>query len=317
MFIRFVDRKIKLIYNPASRWGKTKKTIPKIKAYLDERGIDYGYVETDAPLDGIEKSKSAKEEGYNVVCALGGDGTAHEIGNGAILGGLTLGVIPIGSGNDFASGLGIKDDWESGVRNLVEGKIEKISVTKAGDRYSINIIDLGFGADVAKASENHLRWVSGSKKYTLLMLALLTRHKPYPVTLTIDGKELPYNLNILAAGFGQSFGSGMNILPDARYNQQEMHMAAVHSAGKFKILRVFPKIFDASHVHVTDHVDMLRGKKVTIEPDPNHKKIIRAEADGELFWEGGITLEVVPEGLSVITPQEWSFEDKSLKVNEK
>lgn len=307
-------KSIKLIYNPASKGGKSKKVIPKIKNYFDEQDIDYTFSETTAPLDGVEKAKSAKEEGFSIVCAVGGDGTVHEVGNGAIASGLTLGVIPLGSGNDFAAGLGIENNWESGVDTLINGKTDKISITKAGERYSINIFDAGLGGDVAKASEKHLRWISGSKKYTMLTLALLTRHKPYAIKLIVDGEEYNYDLNIFAAGFGQSFGSGMNILPDARYNHDKMQIAVVHSASRFRILRVFPKVFDGTHVEITKYIDILQGKEVIIEVDPINKRPLRSEADGELFWEGSIKLEAIPMGLEVIIPQHWDFDNRTLKV---
>ncbi|MHA2249292.1 MAG: diacylglycerol/lipid kinase family protein [Candidatus Kariarchaeaceae archaeon] len=311
-----MSRKIKLIYNPASRGGKSRKYLPKIQSYLDEQGADYNLVETTAPLDGIEKSKSALEEGYNVVCAIGGDGTSHEVGNGAIQSNLTFSVIPVGSGNDFAAGLGIENTWKSGVETLLNGKKERISISNAGSRYSINIVDAGFGGDVAKASEKHLKWITGSKKYTLLTLALLTRHKPYKVDINIDGEEFEYDLNIFAAGFGQSFGSGMNILPDGRYNKEKMQIAVVHSASRFKILRVFPKVFDGSHVTITDNVDMFEGKKVTVTPKESQTKPLRSEADGELFLEGQLTLEAIPQGLEVIIPKDWSFDNLSRKVKQ-
>jgi YegS/Rv2252/BmrU family lipid kinase len=307
---------IKLIYNPESKGGKSKKVIPKIKEYLFEQGIDYEFIETEGPLDGIKQGSSAKEEGFRIVCAVGGDGTAHEVGNGAIQSGLTLGVIPVGSGNDFAAGLGIHNNWESGIETLLNGKKEKISVTKAGERYSINVIDAGLGADVAKVSENHLRWISGSKKYTMLMFPTLAKHKAYPVKLIIDGEEYSYDLNILAVGFGQSFGSGMNILPEARYHHKKFQIVSIHSAGRFKILRLFPKVFDGSHVEVTDHVDIFQASELVIETDSDNKRTLRSEAEGELFWEGSITMEAIPEGLEVIIPQDWSFENKSLKVKQ-
>jgi len=82
------------------------------------------------------------------------------------------------------------------IKNLIHGEVNEISIIKANDRYSINIMDAGFGGDVAKASEKHLKWITGSLKYTLLTLALLTRHKPYNVNLNVDGRDFDYNINL-------------------------------------------------------------------------------------------------------------------------
>lgn len=307
-------RSIKIIFNPATRGGKSKKKLPKIKKLLKELNVDYQIFETSAPLDAISLAEDARKEGFNVVCALGGDGTAHEVGNGAIRAGLPFAAIPVGSGNDFVGGIGINGKWEDGVTNLKNGEIKEISIVKANDRYSINILDAGIGGDIAKASEKHLRWITGSLKYSLLTVALLTRHKPYPVKLIIDGKEEECNLNLIAAGFGQTFGSGMNVLPDARFNQDKMSVAIIHDVGKFKFLRLFPKVFSAKHVEETKHVTMMTASEIIVEPDENYKKTLRAEAEGELFSEGHIKITAIPKGMKVLAPKDWSLDNKSLKI---
>lgn len=308
------NRSIKIIFNPATRGGKAKKKLPKIEKLLKEIDIDYQLFETTAPLDAISMAEDAKKEGFNVVCSLGGDGTAHEVGNGAIRAGLTFASIPIGSGNDFVGGLGIDGRWEDGVSNLQDGEIKEISIVKANDRYSINILDAGIGGDIAKASEKHLKWITGSKKYSLLTIALLTRHKPYPVKLTIDGKEENCNLNLIAAGFGQTFGSGMNVLPGARFNHDKMSVAIIHDIGKFKFLRLFPKVFTAKHVEETKYVKMITASEIIIEPDESHNKVLRGEAEGELFSEGRIKITAIPKGMKVLTPKDWDFNNRSVKI---
>lgn len=307
-------RSVKIIFNPATRGGKSKKKVPKIEKLLKELNVDYQIFETTAPLDAIAIAEDAKNEKFNVVCALGGDGTVHEVANGAIRANLPFAAIPVGSGNDFVGGIGINGNWEAGVENLAYGEINEISIVKANDRYSINILDAGIGGDIAKASEKHLRWITGSFKYTLLTLALLTRHKPYPVNLTIDGEEIKYQLNLIAAGFGQTFGSGMNVLPEARFNQEKMNVAIIHDTGRFKFLRIFPKVFSGEHVNYTDHVDMLSASNVIIEPEEGYKKILRGEAEGELFSEGRVEITAIPKGLKVITPRDWKHEDLSVKI---
>lgn len=299
--------------NPKARGGGSKKIGEKIKGSLAETGLDFSFEETTGPLDAISMAEKTKEDGYNTVCAVGGDGTAHETANGAIKAGVTFATIPAGSGNDFAGGLGM-ETWEEGLETLSSGTIQKISVLKAGERYVINLMDSGLGGDVAKASEKHLRWMSGSKKYSLLTLGILTRHKPYKTIISIDGKETEWDLNLFVAGFGQTFGSGMNILPDARFNHDEMHISLIHSTGRFKFLRLFPKVFSAKHIEETKHVEMMRGKEVIIKPLEGNRGPLRSEADGELFWEGELKLETIPEGLDVIIPSEWSLENVSLKV---
>lgn len=307
------ERKVKVIYNPAARGGKSKKIVPKFKNFLDSHEIEYSFVETEHPLHAIELAESSKKEGFNVVASLGGDGTAHEVANGAIRAGVTYSVIPAGSGNDFAGALGIKGKWEDGADTLINGIAKKISITKANDRYSINLLDGGFGGDIAKSSQNHLKWMTGSMKYSLLTVGLLTRHKPYKAMVTLDGKEKEYKLNLIVAGFGQTFGSGMNILPDARFTHDKMHIAIIHDVGRFKFLRIFPKVFSAKHVNETKYVEIIQGSELIIDPLEDHR-VFRAESEGELFSEGRLDVTTVIDGLEVLIPRTWDLNNVSLKV---
>ncbi len=307
----------KIIFNPTTRGGKFRKKIILIEEKLKDYGIDYKLVQTEDRLHAIELAESAKEEGYSIAVAAGGDGTVHEVSNGCIRANIPLGIINIGSGNDFASGIGLKS-WEHAVDTLIDGKIQKISVVDAGDRYSVNVLDAGVGADVVKMSETQLKWLPGQSKYTLLAIKGIIKHKPYRTRITVDGKENVYDLNILAIGFGQSFGSGMRILPKARYNQKKMNVAIIHSGNSFKILRLFPKLFSGKHIEVTEHVEYLSGNNVKVELlDSRHMPV---EAEGEIFKylnSNSIEMRSVPSALSVITPKEWDFSNTSLKVKKK
>jgi len=102
-------RKLKIILNPKAKGGRSKKISKKVETVLKEQGIDYQFAETESPYHAYELAKMAKDDNIDTVVALGGDGTVHEVGNGAIAAGLNLGVIPAGSGNDFAGGIGMTE----------------------------------------------------------------------------------------------------------------------------------------------------------------------------------------------------------------
>ncbi|MHA2501462.1 MAG: diacylglycerol/lipid kinase family protein [Candidatus Kariarchaeaceae archaeon] len=305
--------KIKLIFNPASRGGKSKSKAMLVHERLKEMGVDHEFYETERPIHGIELAENAKDEGFNVVCSIGGDGTAHEVANGAIRGGLTFSLIPAGSGNDFSKGIGLTGDLDQAIETLVEGKNEETSIIKMGERYSINIADVGLGARAVLYSLNSLKWMHGSLKYTLLTMRTLMRHKAYPTRIVIDGEESEYNINILAAGYGQTFGSGMRVLPDARYNDEELTIGIVKDASKYRVLRIFPRVFSGTHVEVTKYVSILRGKKVEIYP--NSDRPLYAEAEGEPLGEAPITFEGIPRGMKVRVPKDWDIGNQSLFVD--
>ncbi len=286
---------------------------------MTELGLDYDVVETEFRYHAPDLVYKAKEDGYSTVVALGGDGTVNEVANGAIQSGLNFGVINIGSGNDFAAAIGLKS-WENAIDALANGQAEDISVLKSGDRYSVNVMDAGLGADIVKISETKLRWMAGQIKYTLLMVNGLMKHKRYPVTIIIDNKEeIKYDLNIIAMGLGQSFGSGLNVLPEARFNQKEMHIGILHSSSILRVLKMFPSLFKGEHPKYKDHITMLTAKKVELKLDENHKKEMMIEAEGELFDEinsNGTTIEVIEKGLKVIMPNGWNMNNRTLKAKQ-
>ncbi|MCY3410945.1 MAG: diacylglycerol kinase family lipid kinase [Candidatus Heimdallarchaeota archaeon] len=307
--------RVKILYNPASRGGKSKKVITEIDEELKKTGIDFEIEETRGPKEGIKQAANAKNDGFDTVIACGGDGTAHEIANGAIQAGLTFGVLPIGSGNDFAAGIGI-NNWKEGIKTLVEAKTAKINVVESNDNhYSINVLDTGLSATVVKLSERYLKWISGSFRYTLLTFRALMKHKAQKVLLEVDGVEKEYQLNLVAMGCGQSFGSGMFILPNGRYNNDEMDIAVIHNAGRLRILSIFPKIFSGTHVKHKKYVTMLKGKYVKLTPlDANHDLLV--EGEGEIFSKAPFEARLLPNTLEVIVPRTWKPENPSTKVKE-
>ena len=220
----------------------------------------------------------------------------------------------------FASGIGLTD-WKHGIETLIDGREEKINILKAGDRYSINILDAGLGADVVKMAETRLRWLTGQIKYNILSLMTIMKHKTYPVLISIDGGEVKkYDLNLLGMGFGQTFGSGLRILPEARYQNEEMEIGLIHSAGKSKLaLNLLQKLATGRHVEVKENVIMLRGKSIELTLDTDHKKEMWMEAEGEIFTtinSNPQTIELIEEGLTVIVPKDWDMTQQSLKAKD-
>lgn len=304
--------KFKILYNPASQGGRSKRKVGDIKSYMSELGVDFVIEETKGPKIGIDQAASAKGEGFTTVVAMGGDGTVHEVGNGAIKEGLQFAVIPIGSGNDFASGIGLKG-WKDGIDSLISDNVQKLSYLKIGDHYSINILDTGLGADVVKLSENHLKWISGSLKYTLLTLRQNFKNRRYDVSINIDGETTNHDLNMLACGFGQTFGSGMNILPYARYNQEEMQICIIENASRSTVMRIMPKVFKAGHVKYPKYVTMLTGKKISVSL--NEERVMYLEGEGEIFSMVPFEAEVVSKGLSVHLPEGWDLNNRTIKLS--
>ncbi|MBE0699219.1 MAG: diacylglycerol kinase family lipid kinase, partial [Anaerolineaceae bacterium] len=148
--------KPKIIYNPTAGKGSAGKELPLVQALLREKGFDFDLVLTNSRGHALELSKEAVKEGRELVIAAGGDGTINETINGLMQSGSdsedrpALGVLPIGSGNDFSFGMGIPHDLHQACDALVQGKRRRIDVgfVRGGDypegRYFGNGVGMGF-----------------------------------------------------------------------------------------------------------------------------------------------------------------------------
>jgi len=151
--------KMKVIVNPAADRGQARQKAGTILALLAEKGLDFDVEHTNWPGEAIELARAAVEAGYETVVALGGDGTSQEVINGLMQAphtgpAGTLGVLPVGSGNDFAYGVGIPLNVETAVEHLAAGQARVIDVgfvhvDGVPDRYFGNGVGIGFDAQVA------------------------------------------------------------------------------------------------------------------------------------------------------------------------
>jgi diacylglycerol kinase (ATP) len=161
----------KLIVNPVSGTDEGLKLLPAINARLREAGpVDV--VLTIGPGDATEAARRAVEEGYDRIVSAGGDGTLNETVNGiaSVAGGLeavAIGVIPVGTGNDFATAIGIPQDAEAAAAMLIDASPRHVDVWQANDRCFLNVSGGGFIAEVSDAVDTRLKTVAGRLAYII------------------------------------------------------------------------------------------------------------------------------------------------------
>ncbi len=299
------------MYNKNARAGKSRKNAEIAKKRLFDAGYDTRFEQTTSINEALSMIQEAKQDGYSELLAIGGDGTMHHLANAAIENNMKLGLIPSGSGNDFANALNIPKNAEKAVDSFIEGAYKKINAlevsTSQEKYYSVNITDVGWGAKVVKTSEKHLKWLPGLIKYNLLALWEFLWYKPRNLTLVMDGKEETFHARIVAAGLGQTFGSGMRILPDARFCHEKMQIAVLYNANRFQTLKALTKVPKAKHVGLP-YIKIMESKEVTIKSD----RPTLVESEGELHGTTPITLRVVKDILEVVVPKDYSLEKPTL-----
>ncbi|MGQ9630989.1 MAG: diacylglycerol/lipid kinase family protein [bacterium] len=285
----------RLIINPAAGNNGAIKYLPEIERALNERGVDYSKATTEKPGDAQRLARIAAEEGVDIAVSVGGDGTIHEIANGIANTDTALGMIPLGTGNDFPSYFGLRPrDIEGACDVIARGKKKRIDAAKVGDVLYVGIGGTGIDSEVNRMA-NSLPKFPGI--YTLGVLATLIRFRPKRVVVKYDGGEFRGEVTLVVVGNSKAYGHGMIITPQASVEDGWLDLCIGERANKFVILYLFTKIFKGQH---TSHpkVKMMRAKKVSIS-SPDYMEFF---ADGDFIKTLPVEIEVAPRALWVVVP---------------
>ncbi len=310
-------RRIAIIMNPTSSRGKAKSRQKQLCELMDSaiaeatangHSIEYQILETTAPGSSIRTGQAdqgsgaylahqAIKEGATTIVAAGGDGTVGEVANAVIGTNISFGVLPLGTGNDFARTLGVGTDLALAVRTVVFGKPIEVDLGKGPGGYFINVAGCGFDAEVAYHINHKSRRLRGTSAYLVAVVSTLMKLKPYPITLTIDGVVQHETVMLCAVANAKTYGGGMRIAPNADISDGLFDIVLVGKVSKFEFLRTFPKVFKGTHL---DHpqVKVLRGQTVRIESDRKMPVL----ADGEEIGFAPVEFSLLKGGLRVLVP---------------
>ena len=291
------------VINPNARNGEIGKMWPKVEEEILKRGLDHKSIYTQHQGHAINIVKENIKD-FDVVVAVGGDGTINEVGNGVYGSGKTFGLIPLGNGNDFAFSLDFDDDFQRSLDILEAGKTVDLSVglatTDGKQRYFLNIADSGVGATVSVASFTEAKWLRGFVKYYYLAFKKLLQYRLVKSTITIDDEVLEdVGLVLVAVGVGSRFGGGFQILPDNYHFMDDFMVVYARDIGKWKQIILLNVLKPGKHLG-REGVFQTRAKKVTMEM----AKPLPIELEGEIlsFGATNVSFEVAPEKIKTILP---------------
>jgi YegS/Rv2252/BmrU family lipid kinase len=272
---------------------------PAIGRYLQELGLPTRIVNSSGPGDVKARIQAALAERPPVVIAAGGDGTVHEAVNGWMRagGGAPLGVVPVGTGNDFAKMLEASPDWREACWRVARRQTRHVDVGCCNDFYFANGLGIGFDAQVALEA-NKIRWIRGNAVYGLALAKILLLHHSRPqLRIFHDGETLDTDITLLTINNGKVEGGAFVMAPDAEIDDGLFDVVVAKGMGRLGILGLLPQVLKGEHMH-NPRVLKFRTAKLTVQavtPLPIH-------ADGELTYSGAMNLEieVLPKRLEVI-----------------
>ncbi len=281
----------RLIVNPRAGNGVVGRTLPRLRAALDDRDLDYDVVQTRAPGDATGFARQALDADVRYLVAVGGDGTVSEVVNGmvdgdeAVASDAVLGVAGAGSGCDFIRTFGLDRDPETTARHLASEHVMPVDLGVAtyvdrdgnpGRRLFANVAEVGYGAEVVRRAARLPRRL-GRVRYLLAIYATLATMDRQVATVTTAQGDITVPVVELVVANGQFFGGGMKVAPralpdDGRYN------VLIFTGQRSQVFLMTQRIYRGEHLPHPD-IREFQSATVSLAPDPP----MLVEADGEVL----------------------------------
>jgi len=302
-----VDATPFLIINPNANDKRLRKKLPKIHKLAKEIFGDYSYQLTTKIGDGIPIAQRAKEEGYKILVAVGGDGTLNEVVNVAAETDLLVGMVPGGSACDSHKTHGIPRNFERAFQIINEGYYERFPVGLAkGDteRYFIEMINGAFIGESSAALADRFEWAHTEVGYGYAAIRIALEYQPKFSKVVIDDKIIrEVNLSCFAVALTDVI-SDFEILPENHPRKGDFGIIIVKDAVKWKLVKLVLKATNGKHLS-NKNVEILRGKHVVVESTVPHTW----EIEGEIPSRNSTRMEVtyIPDAINLIIPKGWKY----------
>lgn len=281
-----------VILNPTAGRGSAIRCRPLVDAEMDRAGAEHVIVETERRGHAAELAGAAVRDGWPAVVAVGGDGTVHETANGLMRAAgegpsVPLGIVGVGSGNDFAQLAGVPRDTAQAVRRLTSAEPRAVDVGTLNGEWFTNGVGIGLDARVAIEVERRRR-LRGMAMYLAAIPAALRAWRPPRMTVEVDGERLhDAPMTLVTVGNGGRHGGGFWICPSASIDDGVLDVCACDRLGTLGILRFLPKVMRGTHVGASCvHMHHARHVRVT-SPDP-----LPVHADGEIIADDAHELDI-------------------------
>lgn len=208
-------KRVKFIYNPRSGLIKSPLILRTIiERVLQEGNLEYEFSETLYRGHGHEIAKEATTQGFDGIVAIGGDGTANEVGSALLRTGVAFGIIPVGSGNGLARGVGIPLSINRSARLLLSGTTRLIDAGKIENRYFFIITGVGFDALIGKIFDD--RNIRGPIPYFTIGFREFFKYRPELFIIRFDDKQVIAPALFVTVANMKGWGAGANIAPRAK-----------------------------------------------------------------------------------------------------
>ena len=293
---RQADERALAIVNPIAGNGAGQGIAARIASQFRDQGMRVDVIQTPAPDEAARLAREGAADGYRVVIAVGGDGTANEIANGIAGSGAALALYPIGSGNDFARALGYPRRRRDLARFIRDARRRTIDVGEINGRVFVNSAGVGIDGHVAQRIAATSRLFGKTLGYFAGSLVGIGTYRPQPMRVLVDGELHSGRFLTVVAANGTHFGSGMHVAPQALLDDAQLDVLLAKDLSRWSSLVALGKLYRGTHVDGKKIV-MKRGRVVEIELE----RPLQAQVDGEATSGQHFSVRVRPGALDVLS----------------
>ena len=283
-----------LVANPGARKGT--EGLPEAVELLRSAGFAVVVPEAGEPGD-LPRIITEARGRADLVVVGGGDGTLGASLPGLVDAGLPVGVLPLGTANNFARTLGIPTDLAAAVGVIGAGRTRAIDLGVLNDRYFLTTASLGLSVRITEelSDETKRRW--GRMAYAQAALRVLRKARPFHATIRYDGHTLETRTVQIVVGNGRFYGHAMTVAEDARIDDQRLDFYSLEVRHWWRMITLLPALRRGTHGGKSG-VQSLRCRELTIETRTPRQ----IDIDGELGGETPARISVAPAALRVFAP---------------
>jgi diacylglycerol kinase (ATP) len=301
-----------MIVNPNAGVKKGSRDWPHINTLLEKSGLPYESVQTEHRDHAILLAATSIEKGFRKIAVVGGDGTMNEVLNGIFSqntvpsGEITLGMIPVGTGNDWCRTFAIPFHYEESIGLLAKekiflqdvGKVRFFQKETAVTRYFMNIAGMGYDALVAsKTNHSKEQGRGGPLTYFYYVFAGLFEYRFMEAIVEVDDRQVfKGDLFSMNVGICKYNGGGMKQVPFAVPDDGLFDVTLIRKAPKWLVIRYARKLYDGTHIELP-FIATFRGKTIRIRSLDK----IWLEADGESLGHSPFVFDIIPQALRIVT----------------
>jgi len=291
-----------LVVNTRSRTGERAffRALDRLQELDVSLGVTYALRD---PARLAETVREVIEDGYEFLILGGGDGSVSSVVDFLADRDVVLGLLPLGTANDFARTLGIPEDIEGACETIAEGKIVDVDLGLAGENFYVNVASVGLSVGTTRALSPWLKKSTGPLAYPLAAMRAFFEHEPFSARLTFpddDNEPVEYGrLLQIAVGNGRFYGGGMVVAPESGIDDRTLDIYAIELGRSRDLIGVARYLKSGDFINV-EGVNHSRTSRVRLETDPG----LQINIDGELVSQTPQEFSVARNALDVLVPQD-------------